>query len=47
MGERGVEVPEKRGLGEGVVDTPLVRLFNFLREFLVFVLLVRVRGCAW
>ena len=33
--EMGVEAPERRGLGEGVVDTPLVRLFNFLREFLV------------
>jgi mediator of RNA polymerase II transcription subunit 14 len=35
---QGIEAPGRRQLPEGVVDTPLVRLFNFLRESSCFYL---------
>jgi hypothetical protein len=30
----GIEIPPRPKLPDGVVDTPLVRLFNFLRTYL-------------
>lgn len=32
----GVEIPPRPQLPAGIVDTPLVRVFNFLRMYFVF-----------
>lgn len=32
----GVEIPPRPQLPEGVIDAPLIRVYNFLREFFAF-----------